>query len=651
MSKKLLQRSGRINRRKFLTGVGAGVTAGLAGCGTDDPGQEGTTEPGDDTTAPDDTTQPDDDGGEEPSSGGKPVIGLAIAPDTLNPLVATTTYSFYIIDRIWSPYSVANHPNDQSFQPWYFTDWELNEDNIDSSDPTFTAELRDDLTFTDGEALTAEDFQFSAEYFKENNPAGSYTGAAHQNIDEVGVDSADGTTVSVYMSEPDQRWLGSILGYPILPKHIWEGVDDYTEYSPRDEDELIGAGAWELVDYDWENWFDFDLRDDWNVASADYVDWLDDGAPFVDGLRFEIFGSRDSMEQAILDGEIDGGFASGGFSINNAIQAEQSDDHTVLESQDAGYNHVSFNLRRVPFDDIAFRQFLVKCNDTTWIVEDPYEGIGAIAGDYAVPPELEDWRPPSPTEADEFEGIPLPDLEFPGSAGSFDLSEDEVMDAREFLTEHSDAEHEYSFEEGDSDAISSADGLELFVNGEPLEEAHTNNDGEGGQGPLQFMCEPPQEDTVQARTAQQFVSLMQKIGVPMEQQVQTFNSMSPAVYLEEDFDLYSMGWGLTVDMTHFAGLYSSEQADLDSSENEVQMFNAMGYTGADDLIADDLALMDFDDRAMPVKKIQAQMWHDAPTDITEFFNLLEPTTNAYEGWIEAFGGSVTEASFLNIRQA
>jgi hypothetical protein len=77
----------------------------------------------------------------------------------------------------------------------------------------------------------------------------------------------------------------------------------------------------------------------------------------------------------------------------------------------------------------------------------------------------------------------------------------------------------------------------------------------------------------------------------------------------------------------------------------------MGYTGADQLIAKDRELMDFEERKPVVRQICAEIYRDAPTSITDVAKLLEPTNNQFEGWFEGLGSAIdNEDSFLNVHQ-
>lgn len=305
-------------------------------------------------------------------------------------------------------------------------------------------------------------------------------------------------------------------------------------------------------------------------------------------------------------------------------------------------------MRRVPFDDIAFRQFLRKVFDSEWIVSQQYDDIGAQRGTYASLASFKQWRPPEPWETDEFEGISIPTLEFPGEAGSFELNEKQLSTARDFLVNHEEAKHDYTFEEGSQSNTNAPDGKQLHVNGKPLTEAHTNNAGEAGQGPITFRYQPPGEDKTQNATGEQFTSLLRRVGIPVRKSVESISKTALAVYYQENFDMYSMGWSLTPYLLAYAPLYGQAGVDTGEENNtDRAYYNPMGYTGAQDLIEQDSKLMERSERIPVVKKIQAKIWHDAPTIITVYKNLLEPHPAEYGGFYTTAGG-LFETPWMNV---
>jgi len=651
-----LERSTRIDRRKFLTGVGAGAAAGLAGC-LGGGGGGGNSGGGNNGSGQGDGGQNGSQGSQQTSEqqgqakmGGKPRMGMASPPNNLNVLASSTAYANVMLDNIYT-FGTYSDPESGKPIPGGFENWELTPENVGSGDPAIVAEMRDDLTFNDGEKVTAEDFKFTVEYVTEQEAAGTISASQFSSVESVEVDSPDGTTVNLFLSEKDRAWLTDILGNVFLPKHVWKDVADYKKYTPRNAKEgIVGSGPFMLRDFNWENWYELSRRKEnatpWNSS----YDFLDERGPFIDALRVEVFGSESALNQAMLNGDIDQTYD--GIQVEKAAQATNKQNLNVVESQDDGYAHISYNVRRKPLDDPAFRQLLNKMQDKQWTVETLFKGIGAENGTWATPTAFESWRPPEPLETGgSFEGIRVPDLSFPGQTGSFNLSQQGVDAARSFLTDNPQAKYDYSLGEAQFGKVNSPDGQAIYVDGEPIGQAHTDNNGEAGQGPLEMSFNPPSTSPKGAQLMNTWVGALRTVGIPVAKKVQSFNSQLPKVYSNEDFDIYEMGWtGLAWANDHYTQFYGSEGADLDGS-SDAQKFNAMGYTNADDLINEQGSLMEFEPRKPIVKKLLARIYSDAPTNIAYHNRVLQPVTKKYTGRVEVVGGVTNVFTWLNIRQA
>lgn len=635
-----ISRDGRIDRRKFLGGVGAGITVGVAGCG----GGQPETEPGTETetdaqdTAEETTTQPSS-GIKE---GGKYLLGMSSPPNNLNILATGTAYAFTILDPIYT-YGTTLHPETQEVIPYGFQEWTLNTDNIGTDKPTMTATLQDGLEFNDGEPVTSEDVKFTVEYIQEQEPAGSISASQFSAVSKV--EAPDEKTVEYYLSEKDAGWATSILGQPFLPKHHWEDQDDYSKYNPRKTEEgVVGSGMMELGDFNWENWYELQVRDAEKMPWLDDWDFVHEDAPFIDALRIEVFGSSNAKNQALLNGDIDQTY--GGLPTEKAAKATEKEFLKVIKSEDDGWHHHSFNLRRKPFDDREFRRFLVKAHDWKFIVEDLYKGIGAVKGDYVTPAAFDAWRPPAPEEAEEHEGIPLPDLLFPESTrGTSNLDDAARKEMRTFLTDNDDAKYDYTFEKYDSPVATAPDGKVLHVDGKPLPEAHTDNDGNPGQGPLEMSYNPPSDSPIGARIASNWIAVLKSAGIPVRNLVQSFNSQLPKVYTNHNFDMFEMGWtGIDVVNDHYDQLFGAAGVGEGG-------FNPMGYTGAQEFIDKNKKIMEMKPRQPIVKKILAQIWSDAPTCVTNYSVVLQPVTTKWSGHVKQVGGVTSTFNWTNVRQS
>ncbi len=632
-------------RREVVTGIGVGLT-GLAGCGSNRDAELANESP---------EGRDEDSGGaglatassDAAQQGGIPIIGLAKSPESLNPLAG----SHQLLTRMLFTFGTEIHPTTGKPVPWAFRDWTLNVENIGTSSPTLIGKLREDMTFSDGTRITAQDAKFTVEYIKEQDAVGSYAASQFDSIESVEVDAPRGRTVSYFFAEPDAGWFSRILGQILLPRHIWRDVANYQQYSPLTEPEgVVGSGAFEVESVNIENWFELKTRPDEGVwqTSATYADWFHEEAPFVDGIRIRIFGAQRPLRQAVKAGDVDAAFAPVG--IDQAVRAKDHESLEVRSTETAGWHHHSYNTRRVPLDDRAFRQLLVKLVDKRWIVEELDRGVGSTEGTYAIPRTNPDWRPPEPTNQSTYQGIPTPTLEFPGKSGTFQLSADAMEAARSFLSEHPKRVHDYSWQPPENED-ETADSV-LHVNGTSFRTAHTDNAGKLEQGPLMVSFNPPEDDLDEARIAQKWIEVLRSLGIPAEARVESLSSQVSQVFVNEDFDVVSMNWtDLTLPFTYFEQLFGRWGADIEG-EATTPMANAMGYTGADDLIQAQRTTMEVPRRKRLVKELLAQIWRDAPTNVLKHDVRLQPVNRNWTGWVETTGlGVVNLQSFLNMRRS
>lgn len=98
----------------------------------------------------------------------------------------------------------------------------------------WTIKVRDDVTFSDGEALDAADIVFTFETAKESASVVDLT-----NIKEI--EAPDDTTVQFTLEEADSTFIYTLVSTGIVPEHAYS--DDYKE-NP------IGSGPYKFVQWD-----------------------------------------------------------------------------------------------------------------------------------------------------------------------------------------------------------------------------------------------------------------------------------------------------------------------------------------------------------------------------------------------------------------
>jgi len=170
--------------------------------------------------------------------------------------------------------------------PRLATEWAFSEDNL-----TLTFTLRDGVTWSDGEAFTADDVVFTWNLFKENDALPG--NGARVVIDRIdAIEAVDDTTVAFTFNEVYTIGLYDIAGQVIVPEHIWKDVADPVTATNENP---VGTGPFTEVTR-FENQI-------WELGKN--PNYWDEGKPMIEGLRLPAFPSNDAINLATINGELD----------------------------------------------------------------------------------------------------------------------------------------------------------------------------------------------------------------------------------------------------------------------------------------------------------------------------------------------------------
>jgi peptide/nickel transport system substrate-binding protein len=238
-------------------------------------------------------------------------------------------------------------------QPWLATGAEVSEDGL-----TVTIDLRDDVTWHDGEPFTAADVAFAYEYFQTNTQAGRFT----RDLRPVAAIEADGDhRVILTLTAPAPSLeLGTLADVPIIPQHIWSGVENPDEHL-FEGGTNIGTGPYKLAEYQADRFYRF-------VANEEY--WA--GAPAVDELVAIQFADDAGILAAFRSGEVD--------MIVRPVSPEQINlmaalnDVEVLQGPLFTTQMLTYDMERAPFDNATVRQAISLAIDRDDLIDTVYLG-------------------------------------------------------------------------------------------------------------------------------------------------------------------------------------------------------------------------------------------------------------------------------------
>ncbi len=157
--------------------------------------------------------------------GGKVVFtyGDTSEPSSLNPMSGYLATEFYFWN--WAYHlPIAFGVDDMSAVPDLVTDVQTSKNGM-----TFTYTLRDDVTWSDGQPLTADDFAFTMNMYKNNH---AYLPQNYLTLLDGDVRVVNDTTVEFDTKEPTSLYSGDVpyMYTYILPKHVFEDVDKPKQY-------------------------------------------------------------------------------------------------------------------------------------------------------------------------------------------------------------------------------------------------------------------------------------------------------------------------------------------------------------------------------------------------------------------------------------
>jgi peptide/nickel transport system substrate-binding protein len=216
-------------------------------------------------------------------------VGMLQDADSLNPFVGISTTSVQVFglvyDRLTDYRTADNRP-----VAGLARSWTTSADGL-----TWTFTLRDGLTWSDGEPLTAADVAFT--YTTLMRTPAAATAPAVKTF--AAVTAPDPRTVVVRTRVPTATMLA--LDVPIVPAHVWSRLDPLTARPPGEAadggpatETLVGSGPFRLAEARPGERYRFEPRPG---------HWR--GTPKVGGLLLRYYSNGDAAALALRAGELD----------------------------------------------------------------------------------------------------------------------------------------------------------------------------------------------------------------------------------------------------------------------------------------------------------------------------------------------------------
>ncbi len=449
--------------------------------------------------------------------------------------------------------------------------------------------IREDITWSDGEPFTAEDVAFTANTVLE---LGLISGNWQQWYDANFLDHLeavdDNTVKYFYHTKPGlgRHEYGALQG-PILAEHYWapfveEAMAPINELAAdaSEEDVLAAQAAAHDILFavvpDGEPLAGAYLLERWepgafieNSTNPDYfqsglvIEQWPNGAysdseglevgtpegevettievgPNVGSTIFTVYGSQDAAILALKEGEVDFVLNPLGLQRGLADQIRTDPNLTVIENSVNGFRYLSFNNRRRPMNDCAFRQAVAVLIDKEFVTQTILQGQAFPFYSFVAEGNTA-WYNPDIVKLGE------------------GLTREERTNLAVAILEQAGYTWEGDVKptwDEENRQVTQAGRL-LMPDGTPVP-------------PLNMPAPSPGYDPLRSTFAIWIETWLNEFGIPLTAQLAGFNVIVPIIFTEQDFDMYILGWSLDIFPTSLLDFFSEEQAAQDGN-------NAGGY--------------------------------------------------------------------------
>jgi peptide/nickel transport system substrate-binding protein len=294
-----------------------------------------------------------------PTFNGTATITFVQEPDNLNPMYTSMSFSGYLRPFYLKP----SWDFDENAQPVPVLVKEIpsvENGGVSADGKTITLNLRDDVTWSDGEPLTADDYVFTYNMIMsdKNTPLGRYPYDPYVES----VTAQDPTTVVITLKEPFAAWLTSLFYWGVLPKHILQPVfdaDGTIDNAEWNRNPVPGLGPFVLDQWETGSHLSFKANPNWIQP------------PKLEQIFVRIVPDDAAQEAAILAGDSD----IGTFLSSDQIEKLEAGGAVKVVPVSSGYNEAWFlnvnpDTARPFMLDVNVRKAIAMAADRFTIVKD-----------------------------------------------------------------------------------------------------------------------------------------------------------------------------------------------------------------------------------------------------------------------------------------
>lgn len=484
-----------------------------------------------------------------------------------NPIMSDNVYDDYVVRCVFE--GLIDNNAEGEYVPNIAT-WELSEDKL-----TYTFTLKDGIKFSDGTPMTTEDVEFTYKTIAhpDYNGPRAYAVSSMLGYDEYhsgekdtfdGIKIIDEKTISFTFKDGNASPSNiESFVYRIMPKHYYE-FETWEDFLALNE-KPMGSGLMVFDSWEPKQFIRLNKNENyWDPANAAKIDGI---------LISEV--PEESLISALQTGQID--FAQPSASQENLQALEALDNIHVANYLGNGYTFMCFNTLRPQLSDVRVRQALMYALDRKSFIDIQYgEGLGAVG---MAPISPASWAFPDPSELNAYD---------------FDMEKAaQLMDEAGWLM-------------GD--------------------DGYRYKDGERFHVTWLVYTDSPWPGTLSGMAADTW----KQLGVELEIELMDFDTVASrtmdAEPGEKDFDIYTMGFSLSIDPDPTGALFDDDAFVAGG-------FNASGYKNPEamELVRKGRTEFDTEKRAEIYKEWAKIMNYEIPHVIIAYRSEIWGINNRVKG--------------------
>ena len=295
-------------------------------------------------------------------------VNIKTEPPSLHPGTSTDTTSSAVLDQVFEGLTRVNQEGE--VEEGMAESWDVSDDEL-----TYTFHLREDATWSNGDPVTAEDFEYAWKWVLD--PETPDTDYAYQlypiknaeeakeedgSLDDVGITVEDEHTLVVELEQPTEYFLELTAFYTFYPINE-EVASDNEDWATDAGEDYVTNGPFTL-----ESW---DHKD--NIVVEKNEDYWDADTVNLETITMHMVDDENTALQMYESDDLDW-IGDPVDSVPLAAIPTMKDADELEISDRSGVYYYSFNTEEEPFDNENIRKAFAYALDRTSIVENITQG-------------------------------------------------------------------------------------------------------------------------------------------------------------------------------------------------------------------------------------------------------------------------------------